>query len=167
MNWKTIIGKGKYVRLAAIAGLVVLIDQLSKSIILNSVPLHHSISVIPGFFDITFILNPGGAFGLLAGRHSILRHVFFLGVTSMAICFIFILYRKIPPTHSLLTVAFALIIGGAFGNLIDRIRFEKVIDFLDFYLGKYHWPAFNVADSAITVGMAIFICHLVFNKMPD
>lgn len=167
MNWKILIRNSKYNRLVAIAGLVVLIDQLSKAIILKSMPLHHSIPVIPGFFDITFILNPGGAFGFLAGQPSILRHVFFLGVSSMAVCFIFILYRKIPQTHSLLATAFALIIGGAVGNLIDRVRFEKVVDFLDFYLGKYHWPAFNMADSAISVGMAIFVYHLVFNKMPD
>jgi signal peptidase II len=167
MNWKILIRNSKYNRLVVIAGLVVLIDQLSKAIILKRLPLHHSIPVIPGFFDITFIFNPGGAFGFLAGQPSILRHVFFLGVSSMAVCFVFILYRKIPQTHLLLATAFALIIGGAVGNLIDRVRFEKVVDFLDFYLGKYHWPAFNVADSAISVGMAIFVYHLVFNKMPD
>jgi signal peptidase II len=167
MDWKILVGNRKYSRLVAIAGLIVLLDQLSKAIILKSMPLHHSISVIPGFFDITFIFNPGGAFGFLAGQHSILRHVFFLGATSLAICFIFILYRKIPQTHSLLANAFALIIGGAVGNLIDRVRFEKVVDFLDFYLGKYHWPAFNVADSAISVGMVIFVYHLIFNKIPD
>jgi len=167
MNWKTFFKDSKYKRLAAIAGLVLLVDQLSKAIIVKSVPLHHSITVIPGFFDITLILNPGGAFGFLSGQHSNLRHIFFLGVTSMAICFIVVLYRKIPPTHSWLATAFALIVGGALGNLIDRLRFERVIDFLDFYLGKYHWPAFNVADSAISVGMAIFVYHLVFSKMPD
>jgi len=167
MDWKNIFRSRKYARLAFIAGLVVLIDQFSKAVILKSMPLHHSISVIPGFFNITFILNPGGAFGFLAGQPPLTRHVFFLGITSLAICFILVLYRKIPQTHLLLAVAFALIIGGAVGNLIDRVRFEKVIDFLDFYLGNYHWPAFNVADSAISVGMAIFIYHLVFNKMPD
>jgi len=167
MDWKILVRNSKYNRLVVIAGLVVLVDQLSKAIILKRLPLHHSIPVIPGFFDITFIFNPGGAFGFLAGQPSILRHVFFLGVTSMAICFIFILYRKIPQTHSLLANAFALIIGGAVGNLIDRVRFEKVVDFLDFYLGKHHWPAFNVADSAISVGMAIFVYHLIFNKIPD
>jgi len=167
MDWKNIFKNRKYNRLAVIAGMIVLVDQLSKAVILKSMPLHHSIPVIPGFFDITFIFNPGGAFGFLADQHPLLRHVFFLGMTSMAICFIFFLYRKIPPTHSLLATAFALIIGGAVGNLIDRVRFEKVVDFLDFYLGTYHWPAFNVADSAISVGMAIFVYHLVFNKMPD
>jgi len=167
MDLKNLFRNRKYTRLAFVAGLVLLIDQLSKAIILKRLPLHQSISVIPGFFDLTFILNPGGAFGFLAGQHSNLRHVFFLGVTSIAICFIFILYRKIPQTHRLLQAAFAMIIGGAVGNLIDRVRFEKVIDFLDFYLGTYHWPAFNVADSAISVGMAIFVYHLVFNKMPD
>lgn len=167
MDWKNIFRSKKYNRLILIAGLVVLIDQLSKAIILKRLPLHDSISVIPGFFNLTFIFNPGGAFGFLANQHSSLRHVFFLGVTSMAICFIFFLYRKIHRSHVLLSTALALIIGGAVGNLIDRLRFEKVIDFLDFYLGRYHWPAFNVADSAISVGMVIFVYHLLFNKMPD
>lgn len=166
MDWKRI-RSSKYGKLTVIAGLIVLLDQISKALILETVPLHHSIPVIPGFFDITLVLNPGGAFGFLSGQDSLLRHIFFLGVTSMAICFILVLYRKIPPTHSLLASAFALIIGGAVGNLIDRLRFERVVDFLDFYVGKYHWPAFNVADSAISVGMAIFVYHLVFNKIPD
>jgi signal peptidase II len=167
MNWKGFINKGKYRRLLYIAGCIVLIDQISKAIILHSIPLYHSIPVIPGFFNITFILNPGGAFGFLAKQDSDLRHFFFLGVTSMAICFIFYLYRKTPQTHPMLATAFALIFGGAIGNLIDRFRFEKVIDFLDFYLGSYHWPAFNVADSAISVGIAIFLFHLVFSKFPE
>ncbi|MEW6672947.1 MAG: signal peptidase II [Thermodesulfobacteriota bacterium] len=167
MNWKTFSGSSKYYRLAIIAGLVVLVDQVSKAIILSRVPLHHSVPVIPGFFDITLILNPGGAFGFMAGQHSSLHHIFFLGFTSMAICFIAFMYRKIPQTHTLLATGFALILGGAVGNLMDRVRFERVVDFLDFYLGSYHWPAFNVADSAISVGMAIFIYHIVFNKMPE
>lgn len=167
MDWKTRIRSSKYTRLAVIVGLVVLLDQASKAIILSSLPLHQSIPVIPGFFSLTFIFNPGGAFGFLSGQPSSLRHIFFLGASSVAICFILMLYRKIPRTHTLLSAAFALIIGGALGNLIDRIRFEKVVDFLDFYLGKYHWPAFNLADSAISVGMAVFVYHLVFKKMPD
>jgi signal peptidase II len=88
-------------------------------------------------------------------------------ISSLAVGLIFYFYRNTPKTHPLLATGFALIFGGALGNLIDRVRFGKVVDFLDFYLGSYHWPAFNIADSAITVGVAIFLIHLVFKKLPE
>ena len=80
---------------------------------------------------------------------------------------VFYFYKSTPVTHRFLSAAFALIFGGAVGNLIDRFRFGSVVDFLDFYIGNYHWPAFNIADSAITGGIFIFIYHLLFKKMPE
>jgi signal peptidase II len=157
----------KYSRLAIVAGMVVSADQISKALILNNLPLHHSIPVIAGLFDITHILNPGGAFGLMADMSVVVRTIVFLFISSMAVGLIFYFYYKTPPTYKLLATGFALIFGGAIGNLIDRVRFGTVIDFLDFYIGNHHWPAFNIADSAITVGILIFIYHLVFKKMPD
>ena len=76
-------------------------------------------------------------------------------------------YNKTPKSFVLLSIGFALVIGGAVGNLIDRIRMGKVVDFLDFYIGNLHWPAFNVADSAVSIGMIIFVFHLVFKKLPE
>ena len=157
----------KFSRLAIVAGLVVAADQISKALILKNLPLHHSIPVIAGLFDITHILNPGGAFGFMAGMSSIVRTIVFLFISSMAVGLIFYFYCKTPPTYKLLATGFALIFGGAVGNLIDRVRFGTVVDFLDFYIGNHHWPAFNIADSAITVGIIIFIYHLAFKKMPD
>ncbi len=157
----------KYLKLAVTAGLVIIFDQITKAVIQNTVLLYHSIEVIPGFFSITHIQNPGGAFGFMANKSSGLRNLFFLLISSSAICMLFYLYKNTPKKHSLLSACFALILGGAFGNLIDRIRFGKVVDFLDFYIGNYHWPAFNVADSAITVGIAIYLFHLIFKKMPE
>lgn len=159
--------RNKYLRLAIVAGLVVSADQISKALILNNLPLHHSIPVIAGIFDITHILNPGGAFGFMAGMSSIVRTIVFLFISSMAVGLIFYFYYKTPPAYKLLATGFALIFGGAIGNLIDRVRFGTVIDFLDFYIGHHHWPAFNIADSAITVGIVIFIYHLLFKKMPE
>jgi len=158
---------GKYNRLFIIAGLVLIFDQMTKAIVLDSMPLYSSIAVIPGFFSLTHIQNPGGAFGFLARHSAGVRLVVFILLSSLALCLIFYFYRRTPRSHPLLASAFALIMGGAVGNLIDRIRFEQVIDFLDFYIGKYHWPAFNVADSAISAGIGIFVYHLVFNKMPE
>jgi signal peptidase II len=158
---------GKYYRLFIIAGLVLIFDQITKAIVLEAMPLYDSITIIPGFFNLTHIHNPGGAFGFLARQSSSVRHVVFIFLSSVAMCVIFYFYRRTPRSHPLLASGFALIMGGAIGNLIDRIRFEKVVDFLDFYIGKYHWPAFNVADSAISVGIGIFIYHIVFNKIPE
>jgi signal peptidase II len=157
----------KYFRMLVVAGIVVVIDQLSKVIIFEMLPLYGTVSVIPGFFNITHIHNPGGAFGFLAGHSAVWRYFVFLFISSLAIGLIIYYYHKTPKTHILLSCGFALILGGAVGNMIDRVRMGIVIDFLDFYIGNLHWPAFNVADSAISIGITIFIYHLVFNKMPD
>ena len=159
--------KGKFIKLLLIAGAVVLLDQFTKILVVRSLPLYHSMAVIPGFFDLTHVQNPGGAFGFLAGSDSRLRAVVFLFVSLVAVGLILWFYFKSPSTHPWLSGAFAMIFGGAVGNLIDRLRFGKVTDFLDFYVGRLHWPAFNVADSAITVGIGIFLLHLAFKKMPE
>jgi len=159
--------QNKYIRLAVVAGLVVLADQITKALIIKYLPLHKSIPVIAGIFDITHILNPGGAFGLMANMSVVVRTVVFLFISSLAVGLIFYFYIKTPRGYAFLAAGFALIFGGAIGNLIDRVRFGVVVDFLDFYIGKYHWPAFNIADSAITVGIFIFIYHLLLKKMPE
>ncbi|MBW1860403.1 MAG: signal peptidase II [Deltaproteobacteria bacterium] len=137
----------KYVSFFLIAAGVVLLDQL------------------PGFFNLTYIRNTGGAFGLLAGEASRLRVGLFLAVSSAALGIIFYLYTKIPPGRKWLDAGLALTFGGALGNLIDRLRFGEVVDFLDFHIGTMHWPAFNVADSAISVGVGIFCFYLLFKKV--
>ena len=157
----------KYLRLIVIAGLVVLADQVTKALILAYLPYHQSVTVVPGLFDITHIHNPGGAFGFMANLSVTVRTVVFLLASSLAVGLIFYFYIKTPPSYVFLAVGFALIFGGAIGNLIDRVRLGIVIDFLDVYIGKYHWPAFNIADSAITVGIIIFGYHLLFKKMPE
>ena len=159
--------QNKYIRLVIVAGLIVLTDQITKSLIIKYLPLHKSIPVIAGIFDITHILNPGGAFGLMANMSVVVRTVVFLFISSLAVGLILYFYIKTPREYVFLASAFALIFGGAVGNLIDRVRFGVVVDFLDFYLGQYHWPAFNIADSAITVGIFIFIYHLLLKKMPE
>jgi len=159
--------KNKYIKLVVVAGVITLLDQFTKGIVLHYLPYNKTIPVIKGFFNITHVLNPGGAFGLMANLNPVLRGIIFLFISSMAVGIIFYFYRKTPEKYSLLSVAFALIFGGAIGNLIDRVRFGMVVDFLDFYAGNLHWPAFNVADSAITIGICIFLYHLIFKKMPE
>lgn len=152
---------------AVIAGVVVVLDQITKQLVLAKLPLHHTISVLPGFFNLTHIRNPGGAFGFLATGSQNLRNLIFVGASTVAIGLIVYFYRNTPRTFPYLASALAMIFGGAVGNLIDRLRFGEVVDFLDVYVGAYHWPAFNVADSAITIGITIFIVHVVLGKMPE
>ena len=159
--------KNKYIKLVVFAGIIVLLDQFTKALIVRYVPFHQTIPVMGGVFNITHIHNPGGAFGLMANLSPALRSIVFLFISSLAVGLIFYFYKKTPPNYPWLSAAFALIFGGAIGNLIDRLRFGFVIDFLDFYFENLHWPAFNVADSAISVGIGIFVFHLLFKKMPE
>lgn len=136
---------------------VVLLDQGSKWWVRSSFLIHESRELIPGFFNLTHIVNTGAAFGLLAGEPTLVRQLFFVGVALVALVAIIFIHRQVRGQHPLFAHALGLIAGGAVGNLIDRIRFGGVTDFLDFYLGAWHWPAFNVADSAITIGVGLFI----------
>ena len=157
----------KLLKLVFTAAAVVAGDQVTKAAVLHLLPLHADIAVIPGFFNITHVMNPGGAFGFLAKAHEQVRQLMFLGVSFCALALVFYLYWTTPDRFKWLAAAFGLIFGGAVGNLIDRLRFGAVVDFLDIYVHQWHWPAFNVADSAITVGVSIFLFHLVFGRMPD
>ena len=152
---------------AAIAGLVVVLDQITKWLVLENIPLYQANAVIPGLFNLTHIRNPGGAFGFMAAGSQGLRNLLFIGVSVLAMGLIAYFYRSTPKSYPYLGAALAMIFGGAVGNLIDRLRFGEVVDFLDVYVGAYHWPAFNVADSAISVGITIFILHVVLGKMPE
>ena len=152
---------------SVITVVVVLLDQATKLLVLAKMPLYQSIPVIEGFFNLTHIRNPGGAFGFMAASSQGVRNLLFIGVSIVAMGLIVYFYRSTPKTYPYLASALAMIFGGAVGNLIDRLRFGEVVDFLDVYVGAYHWPAFNVADSAITVGITIFIAHLVLGKMPE
>ena len=140
-----------------IAALIVITDQLTKQWIMANFALHEQQNVIPGIFNLVYVTNTGAAFGLMAGSKNWLRHLFFVGVAITALIFIIYAYGHLKRQNKIFTYALGLIGGGAIGNLIDRLRFGSVVDFLDFYLGNYHWPAFNVADSAITVGVGLFL----------
>lgn len=127
------------------------LDQLTKWATLEFIPLHHEIPVIPGFFNLVHVTNTGSAFGLMKGWFNF--HVVFGSV--MAVVMLFLLFRKTSDTPT--RWAAALILSGIFGNIMDRVRFGHVVDFLDFHAGGYHWPAFNIADSAIVVAVGIFL----------
>lgn len=130
-------------------------------------PLYHSIPVIDKFFNLTYIRNTGAAFGILAGSAAAFRLPFLMIFSLLAIGFIIVMLRRLPERETGLISALAFILGGAIGNLIDRFAYGEVIDFLDFYWANYHWPAFNIADSFITVGVTITVYYLIKAKGED
>lgn len=158
--------KGKNLMLIWITGLTFVLDQASKLVILKTMGRHQTIPVIPGFFNLTRVHNPGGAFGFMAGQAHGIRAGLFLIITIFAAGFVLYLYKQTDRKYPFLLASLALIFGGALGNLIDRIRYGAVVDFLDFHINALHWPAFNVADSAICVGMTVLIYHILFKKIP-
>lgn len=142
--------------------IIFVLDQGTKAVVNHTVPLYESIPVIRGFFSITHIKNTGAAFGLLGGDMSPVRTLFFMGITFGALVLIFFIFRKIKENRVLVPLSLAMIMAGALGNLVDRIRWGYVTDFLDFYWRGSHWPAFNIADSAITVGVALLFIENLF-----
>jgi signal peptidase II len=158
----------KLTLIGMLAGAVLILDQATKALILAHLPLGGSIPVIPGFFDLTHVHNPGGAFGFLSGMSAEFRSLLFVAVSLLAAGLVLYFYWQTPLRQRVPAVGLCLLFGGAVGNLVDRIRFGVVVDFLDFYVGELHWPAFNIADSAITVGVFVFAYHLLFqNIRPD
>ena len=139
------------------------LDQLTKYLVVQGIPYHGEIKVIPGFFSLVHIRNKGAAFGFLSGSQHGFAPTLFLILTVAATLFVvYLLHRHIRGSW-LITVSISLILGGAVGNLIDRIRFGSVVDFLDVYIKSAHWPSFNMADSLITVGGILLLAKLLFS----
>jgi len=136
-------------RLFIIAALVIIADQLSKYLVASFMEVGQSITVIRNFFSVTYVRNPGAAFGMLPYQTA-----FFIVITVVVVIFILYYYRVLAENHKWLRFGLALQLGGALGNLIDRIREGYVVDFIDFTI----WPpVFNLADSAIVIGIAVFL----------
>lgn len=146
---------------------IVICDQITKAIVDRTMSLYDSIQIIDGLFNLTYVRNTGAAFGIFAGSHEVFRRPFLIGVSIVAIGFILAMLRRLREDATGLAVALAFILGGAIGNLIDRIVYGEVIDFLDVYWSTYHWPAFNIADSFITIGVTITLFYLVRAKGDD
>lgn len=142
---------------------VILLDQATKRVIVQALRAGQGIPVIPGFFDIVFVLNPGAAFGFLATLPEWVRNPFFILISVVAVILIVFYHTRFLHAHRLASVALGLILGGAIGNLLDRLRYGMVVDFLDFYVSRYHWPAFNVADSAISIGVGLMLLDMLLD----
>jgi signal peptidase II len=140
---------------------ILLLDQWTKSMVVQTLPLYQRVEVIEGFFNLTHVRNTGGAFGIFGGEKGGLGSILFVAVSLIAIGAIVFLFLKIKENEKTLALSFSFILSGAVGNLIDRLRYGEVVDFLDFHLSTYHWPAFNVADSAICIGIGLMALELL------
>jgi len=151
------------VTFAAVTALVVLVlDQLSKAVALRQLVPGTPVSVVDGVFSLTLVMNPGLAFGMLSSTPTAWRWIV-VALSLAALAILATVGIRLLATGGWTTrVALGFIFGGAAGNLIDRGRFGAVVDFLDFYWRDYHWPAFNVADSAISVGVALLAVRIIW-----
>lgn len=147
-----------------IAFVVLTLDRYTKWLISHRLSMHDSITVIPGFFRIIHAENPGAAFGIFADSPSQWKIGMLIVFSVIALFIVCTLLWKASHTMTSTGIGLALILGGAIGNLWDRIVSHRVVDFLLFYIGRYEWPAFNVADSAIVVGACLLVFEIVFTK---
>lgn len=152
----------KYLWVGSIIGFILILDQFTKYLVEKYIRLYDVLPVVPGFFNLTHVRNRGAAFSILSNLPDGWRSLFFVTVTAVAVAVILVLIRK---THErLLVTAFSLIAGGAVGNVIDRLRYGEVVDFIQWYVKSWYWPSFNVADSAISVGVALLAIDMLFRK---
>jgi signal peptidase II len=158
--------KKKYGLAAFIVFFIIAFDQWTKLLVLEHFALGESKILIHDLFSLTYVRNPGAAFGLLNTWDPVYRIPFFVAIPLLALSVIFSIFRKLDDKDFFMVTALSLVMGGAIGNLIDRVRFNYVVDFLDFYWkeGGPHFPAFNVADSAITVGVSLMVIDLLMKE---
>lgn len=155
----------KYLILLALSGLIVALDQLTKNFVVARLRLGESFTVISQVFNLTRVHNTGAAFGLLASLPPDIREPFFYGMPAIVLAIILIVFYRLHQAHTLSIYALALIVGGALGNLADRLRLGFVVDFLDLHWNDlWHFPAFNLADAAISAGVALLMLGLISER---
>jgi signal peptidase II len=137
------------------------LDQASKLLILAKLPLNDQVPLIQGFLNLVHVHNKGAAFGLLSGLSAQFAWLFFVGTTGLVLVVLGYLWWRLPDGHWPEALGYSLILTGALGNLIDRVRLGEVVDFIDVYWRRYHWPAFNVADSLVCVGAAVLVWVII------
>jgi signal peptidase II len=144
-----------------IAGVIVALDQVTKALVHDFMTLHESRTIVEGLVRLTYVQNRGAAFGILSEAGLPYQSLMFSVVSLLALLAIALYAWRMPVQSRLPQTALAMVMGGAVGNLLDRARLGYVIDYVDMYWGPHHWPAFNVADSAITVGVALLVIDIL------
>ena len=142
--------------------MILVLDQVTKILAYRNLVEGESVEIIPELFNLTLVYNPGAAFGMFSGLPDVWRRVVLSVVSLLALFVVFRFMTKEAKGDFPAQLALSGILAGAVGNIIDRFRFDSVVDFLDFYWGNYHWPAFNVADSAISLGVCFLLWKLIF-----
>jgi signal peptidase II len=151
----------KWLLFVVLVGIVLGLDQATKRVVHNTFKLYESRPVVASFLHLTYVRNSGAAFGLLSRQNPGFLRLFFLGVTFVALVILLFYYARVPWEQTLTLWGLCLIASGALGNGIDRLWLGQVIDFIDVHVSHYHWPAFNVADSAICVGVGCLLLDTV------
>ncbi len=146
----------------SITTLVFLLDRVTKWLVEQRIPMHQTIGVVPGFFSLTHVLNPGAAFSLFSEPSSKWKVTMLIAFSVLALVVVAVLLWKSASSRVITSVSLALIMGGALGNLWDRVSRGEVVDFLLFYVGPHQWPVFNLADSAIVVGAILLVAEMLF-----
>ena len=152
--------KNKYVLLFFVSGVLIVMDQYTKLMVSLHIPLNYSVKVVEDFFSLTHIRNSGVAFGLFASQQSEYKALMFIAISTIAIMAILVIFHQTPKEKKMVQNGLILIFSGAIGNLIDRILHGEVIDFVDFFINRHHFPAFNIADSCITIGVTLMVIDL-------
>lgn len=142
----------------------IVLDQATKVWVSSSMEAWTGHPVIPGFFNLVHVLNRGAAWGFLDSEHIDWQRPLFIAIALVALGFIGYMLKTSEPSDKWMITGLGLIAGGAVGNLIDRVRLGVVVDFLDFYAGNYHWPAFNIADCALTMGAACILLSMYIHR---
>ena len=151
---------------ALLVAATLIADRWTKALVRSRLDLNESISVIDGFFNITYVRNTGVAFGIFSSISSPAKSVLLSLFTAFAAVVVVTYSVRNPAGNRLLQVALGLILGGALGNLYDRLAYGYVVDFLELYAGSYHWPSFNVADAAISTGVVLLAIEIIRNEAP-
>ena len=159
--------RNNYLFLFIVSSSLIVIDQYTKFIVTLHIPLHYSIKVVEGFFNLTHIRNSGVAFGIFSDQQSELKPYLLIFVSVIAIVAILAIFHQTGKEKRLARTGLILIFSGAIGNLIDRILHKEVIDFIDFFIENQHWPAFNVADSCITIGVIFMAVDMFVDVRPS
>ena len=156
----------KYLFLFVISSALIIIDQYTKFMVSLHIPLNYSVNVVAGFFNLTHIRNSGVAFGIFSEQNSELKPYLLIFVSIIAIIAILAIFHQTDREKKMVQTGLVLVFSGAIGNLIDRVLHKEVIDFIDIFFENQHWPAFNIADACITIGVVLLAADMLVNSKP-
>tara|TARA_Y100001960_G_scaffold139442_1_gene147645 strand:+ start:120 stop:629 length:510 start_codon:yes stop_codon:yes gene_type:complete len=157
----------KYLFLFVASSALIVVDQYTKFMVTLHIPINYSVNVVEGLFNLTHIRNSGVAFGIFSDHSSELKPYLLIFVSIIAIIAILVIFHQTEKNKKIVQTGLVLVFSGAIGNLIDRVLHKEVIDFIDFFIDNQHWPAFNIADSCITIGVMFMLTDMLVGDGPS